>query len=157
MAKFEIVRATVEHVPALVHFNQCLATETEDKELDSETLKRGVQRAFEQGDQAIYFVAQTVDRPEVVGSLMLTREWSDWRDGWILWIQSVYVLPAHRGQGAFRALLDEAKRFATSAPDICGLRLYVENENTRAQTVYHKTGFSDPNYKVLEQMFGDSA
>jgi ribosomal protein S18 acetylase RimI-like enzyme len=84
---------------------------------------------------------------------MLTREWSDWRDGWLMWVQSVYVEPAHRSQGVFRSLLDHATQCMREDPDVVGMRLYVENENSRAQAVYARTGFVDPSYKVLERIF----
>lgn len=89
----------------------------------------------------------------MIGCLMLTREWSDWRDGWLMWLQSVYVCAPHRGQGVFRSLLETAIEKMRQAPDVIGVRLYVEVKNERAQAVYYKTGFVDPKYKVLEQIF----
>ena len=107
-------------------------------------------RAFEQGDEAIYFIAEIDSTP--VGSLMLTREWSDWRDGWLVWIQSVYVTEEHRGKGIFRGMLAHATNELKQNPDVVGLRLYVENDNQRAQSVYNRSGFVDPKYKVLEKL-----
>ncbi len=151
MANCEIRIATVDDVPRLVEFNCALALETEGKALDRELVTRGVTRAFDQGEEALYFVAEKVSA--VIGSLMMTREWSDWRNGWIVWIQSVYVMPDHRGAGVFRALLTEATEFVKQNEDVVGLRLYVENDNHRAQSVYQRSGFDDPRYKVLEKLF----
>jgi ribosomal protein S18 acetylase RimI-like enzyme len=88
-----------------------------------------------------------------IGQLMVTREWSDWRDGWIWWIQSVYVPADHRNQGVFRELLQHVTDAAVADPDVVGIRLYVENDNQSAQAVYARSGFVDPNYRVLEQIF----
>ncbi|MFK7737492.1 MAG: GNAT family N-acetyltransferase [Pirellulaceae bacterium] len=144
-------RAEREDIETLVDFNCRLAHETENKSLDRELVTRGVTRAFDQGEEAIYYVA--VVENQVVGSLMLTREWSDWRDGWIAWLQSVFVREDHRGNRVFTQLLDHATKQLRIDPDVRGLRLYVEVDNTRAQNVYYKTGFGNPGYQVLEQMF----
>lgn len=147
-----IRRAAPTDAETLAEFNCRLAFETESKKLDRDLVGRGVKRAFEQGDEAMYFVAED-DAGVVIGSLMLTREWSDWRDGWMAWLQSVYVHSDHRNQGVFRALLNHAKQTLRENPDVRGLRLYVENENLRAQDVYLRSGFTDPSYRVLEQLF----
>ncbi len=150
MTSYQIRRATTQDITALVDFNRRLAWETEDRELDLEVLTQGVTRAFAQGDEALYFVAD--HESSCVGSLMLTREWSDWRDGWLVWIQSVYVLPEHRTKGVFKALLHRATTHVEDDPDCIGLRLYVENKNDRAQAVYARSGFVDPSYRVLEKI-----
>jgi ribosomal protein S18 acetylase RimI-like enzyme len=144
-------RGERDDIETLVDFNCQLAQETEDKSLDRELVTRGVTRAFEQGDEAIYYVAEI--EGQIVGSLMLTREWSDWRDGWVAWLQSVYVREGHRGSGVFRQLLEHATEYLRDDPDVRGVRLYVEVDNIRAQNVYQKTGFGDPGYRVLERMF----
>ncbi|MEM7475097.1 MAG: N-acetyltransferase [Planctomycetota bacterium] len=156
---YSVRRATADDLEILVQFNSNIALETEDKILDKEILTRGVARAFEQGEEAKYFVAVPIESPngKPVGSLMLTREWSDWRDGWLAWIQSVYVDKEHRGQGVFRLLLDHATKELQADPDVRGLRLYVENDNTSAQSVYERSGFIDPHYKVLEKLFEGDA
>lgn len=146
-----IRRASPADVPVLVDFNCAIASETEGKQLDRAIVTRGVKRGLEQGDEVVYLIAEIDAQP--IGTLMLTREWSDWRDGWLVWIQSVYVVEEFRGQGIFRALLESATQDVSQNPDVIGLRLYVENENERAQSVYLRTGFSDPNYKVLEKIF----
>lgn len=143
--------ATHSDAEALADFNCGIARETEDKELNRNKVLRGVQRALDRGPEVRYFVADDANRP--VGCLMITREWSDWRDGWIVWIQSVYVSGSHRGQGVFKSLLNYTTETIKQEPDVVGLRLYVEVENSRAQEVYLRTGFVDPNYKVLEKLF----
>ena len=146
-----IRRADEGDIAALVDFNCGIARETEDKELNRTIVTGGVTRAFEQGDEVAYYLAEL--EGSAIGSLMVTREWSDWRNGWLAWIQSVYVVPEHRGQGVFRLILDRATEEIRKNPDVVGLRLYVENENSRAQAVYERTGFKDPHYKVLEKIF----
>ena len=84
---------------------------------------------------------------------MLTREWSDWRDGWLAWLQSVYVRSDYRQQGVFRRLLDTAREHLKGQPDVVGLRLYVEDENTSAMSTYTRLGFKDAGYRVMEQIF----
>ncbi|MEC8558283.1 MAG: N-acetyltransferase [Planctomycetota bacterium] len=155
MPTYSVRQATEEDIPALVDFNCGIAAETEDKQLDRELVTRGVTRALQQGEEAVYFVAVTKgdEANAAIASLMLTREWSDWRDGWMAWIQSVYVDQHHRGNGIFTLLLQHATEELKKNPDVRGLRLYVENDNTRAQSVYHNNGFIDPHYKVLEKMF----
>ena len=154
--EYTIRKATEADIDWLVDFNCCIAKETEDKTLDRERVTRGVTRGLQQGGEVTYFVAESNSEaigPQPVGCLMLTREWSDWRDGWLVWIQSVYVVAEHRGVGVFRSLLEYATQFVRADKDVVGLRLYVEEENVRAQSVYQRTGFKDPNYKVLEKLF----
>lgn len=143
--------ADSQDIDSIVDFNCAIARETEGKELDRVLIQRGVTRGMEKGEEVVYFVATASG--ENIGCLMLTREWSDWRDGWLAWIQSVYVTETHRGNGVFRRLLDYATEHVQVLPDVVGLRLYVEVENQRAQSVYSRTGFVDPNYKVLEKLF----
>lgn len=144
--------ATADDIPVIVEYNIALAWESENKRLDPSTVLRGVTRGLTKGDEVRYLLAVN---PEglVAGQIMLTREWSDWRDGWILWIQSVYVRPEYRSIGVFRRLLETAIRDFRADPDVVGMRLYVETGNERAQQVYLKTGFEDAHYRVLELMF----
>jgi ribosomal protein S18 acetylase RimI-like enzyme len=143
--------AKLDDLPTLVKFNRAIAWETERKKLDEQIVTRGVRRGLEQGAEVAYYVAEAGE--EVIGSLMLTREWSDWRDGWLVWVQSVYVSPNYRGRGVFRSLMERVAQQLQLDTDVVGIRLYVEAENHRAQAVYRKTGFDDPNYKVLERIF----
>ncbi len=153
--KWKIRVATMQDADRLVEFNCAIARETEGKELSGEVVRRGVLRGLTHAGEVSYWVAEVnpQDTAELIGCLMLTREWSDWRDGWLMWVQSVYVCDSYRGQGVFRSLLETVIDKMKQTPDVVGLRLYVETKNLRAQEVYLRTGFVDSHYKVLEQLF----
>jgi ribosomal protein S18 acetylase RimI-like enzyme len=135
-------------VETLVRFNLAMAKETEHKALDRATLEKGVRSVLDDERKGFYLAAEVDGR--VVGSLMITFEWSDWRNGWFWWLQSVYVEPAFRGQGVFRALYGEVKRRAAKNPLVIGCRLYVEHDNRVAQDVYSRLGLSKTNYHIYE-------
>lgn len=141
--------AQKDDAPALVEFNQAMALETEGKRLDSQILKSGVEAVFEDETKGFYLVAE--EDGKIVGGLMITFEWSDWRDGWFWWIQSVYVLPASRGRSVYASLYEFVKEKARDEKNICGFRLYVEKENTRAQKVYEKLGMERSHYLLYEE------
>jgi ribosomal protein S18 acetylase RimI-like enzyme len=136
--------------PALVEFNQAMALETEGKRLDSEVLRNGVEAVFEDEKKGFYVVAESEN--EIIGGLMVTFEWSDWRNNWFWWIQSVYILPEARGRGIYRLLYEFVKEKAEKSGNVCGFRLYVEKENARAQKVYEKLGMEQPHYLMYEEM-----
>ncbi|MCA9193107.1 MAG: GNAT family N-acetyltransferase [Planctomycetales bacterium] len=140
----------VDDTEILVKFNEQMALETEGKVLDQQIVSRGVWRALQGAPETRYYVAE--HQQQVIGQLMVTREWSDWRDGWLWWLQSVYVDPKFRGRGVFRSLVVHVLKLAEQAPDTVGVRLYVERENRAAQAVYQRTGFQDSGYLVLEKM-----
>ena len=150
MPDWEIRPADLQDLEVLVDFNCRLARETEGRELPRDVVSRGVARGLERSPEVQYFVAASDQSP--LGVLMLTREWSDWRDGWLAWLQSVYVAPPHRGQGVFRSLLNHVLECLKNDADVVGVRLYVENANQQAQQVYRRAGFCDPHYKVLERL-----
>ena len=137
----------------IVDYNARLALETEAKALDPAVLDRGVARALADPDRLRYWVAEDDETARVVGQAAATREWSDWRDGWIWWLQSVYVDVAYRKRGAFRALLDAIRAEARSTPDVIGLRLYVESANLRAQQTYRALGLKPGGYEVYEELW----
>lgn len=139
-----------EEVPILVDFNWKMAWETEQLELDRARLTAGVRGIFERPERGFYLLAQIGD--EVVGMLMVTTEWSDWRNGNFWWIQSVYVAEAFRKRGVFSALYREVRQRASETPDVCGCRLYVEQENTRAQQAYRQKGFKETHYHLYEHL-----
>jgi len=142
-----IRRAERRDIPHLVGFNLAMAWETESLQLDREQITAGVEGLFGQPHFGFYAVAE-IDG-EVVGSLMITYEWSDWRNKVFWWIQSVYVLEAYRGRGVYRALYQEIKRMA-SEENCCGFRLYVESTNTTAQQVYARLGMEQSHYLMFE-------
>lgn len=144
----------------LVEFNRAMALETENRRLDPAILREGIQTFLGDPKYGFYTVAllpgATVHTP--IGQLMITYEWSDWRNGLFWWIQSVYVVPERRGRGVFRAMHGYILAMANADPRVCGMRLYVERENRRAQTVYQRVGLSPSVYTVFERDFvlGDS-
>jgi ribosomal protein S18 acetylase RimI-like enzyme len=133
----------------LARGNESMALETEHKVLDPQVVRRGVGIVLAAPQHGRYFVAED-GAGEPVGQLMVTYEWSDWRNGQFWWIQSVYVLPAARRGGVFRALYDHVDALSRSTPGVCGLRLYVELDNTAAQRTYRQCGMVDANYRVFE-------
>jgi GNAT superfamily N-acetyltransferase len=134
----------------IVEFNAAMARETERRELDRATLAAGVRAALDDPTKAIYLLAEMDGA--VVGQLMITREWSDWRNGEIWWVQSVFVRPEYRRRGVFRALYDSAKSRASDAGAV-GIRLYVDRHNTAAQRTYEELGMTMSDYLVMEEMF----
>ena len=141
-------RAGPEDVPALVAANVAMALETEGKALDPGLVEQGVRGLMERPEAGFYLVVG--DGPTPAGSLMVTPEWTDWRNGWFWWIQSVYVAPAWRGRGVYRALHQEVERRARAAGRVVGLRLYVERENTGARQVYARLGMEETSYRLYE-------
>lgn len=146
----EIRRATAADAATIADYNQRLAWETEHKHLDTATVQRGVRRVFEDAARGFYLVAIQDER--IVGQLMITYEWSDWRDGMVWWIQSVYVCMEARRQGIFRQLFLAVLADAKATPDVVGIRLYVERDNHSAQATYRQLGMVDAGYGVEELM-----
>ncbi len=140
--------ANFDDAAPLVEFNQAMALETEGRRLDPQTLKSGVEAVFQDDKKGFYVVAESGEK--IVGGLMITFEWSDWRGKWFWWIQSVYILPELRGQGVYRKLYDFVKERARAQGDVYGFRLYVEKENTQAQQVYEKLGMKTSHYLMYE-------
>ena len=145
----DIRTATPDDVDALVEFNQAMALETEGKSLDPAVLKDGVSAVFNEERKGFYVVAD--DGGSVAAGLMVTTEWSDWRNGWFWWIQSVFVRPEHRGTGLYGRMYQFVKDRAAEAGDVCGFRLYVEKGNERAQRVYEKLGMERTYYLMYEE------
>jgi ribosomal protein S18 acetylase RimI-like enzyme len=145
----DIRMATAADRDALVEFNQAMALETEGRSLDPNVLTKGVAAVFADEAKGFYVVAETAGR--IVAGLMVTNEWSDWRNGWFWWIQSVYVVPEYRGQGVYGKLYEYVKHSAALAGSVCGFRLYVEHDNARAQRVYEKVGMSASHYQMYEE------
>jgi len=144
--------ARTEDLDALVAGNLALAEETERTRLDVETLRRGILALLESRAPGRYWVAELERR--VVGQLLITFEWSDWRNRMVWWIQSVYVEPDARGRGILRTLYDVVHREARAA-GAGGLRLYVNTNNVQAQTVYAALGMNGDHYRVFEDMFDE--
>ena len=143
-----IRRATPADVPVLVAFNTAIAWETEHKRLDPAVLAAGVGAILADPARGFYTVAERGG--EVVGQMMVTYEWSDWRNGWFWWIQSVYVAEIARREGVFRVLYRAIEQRAAADPSVIGLRLYFEAENARAQATYRALGMTDTAYGMME-------
>jgi ribosomal protein S18 acetylase RimI-like enzyme len=144
-----IRQGTPADAAVVIDFNLRLARESEGKDLDGDLLAAGVAAGLADPRKALYFVAE--DQGAVLGQLMITTEWSDWRNGWFWWIQSVYVRSDARRRGIFRALYEHVRQRAVEDPQVIGLRLYVERENHAAQQTYERMGMEPTSYFVLER------
>jgi ribosomal protein S18 acetylase RimI-like enzyme len=145
-----IREADLDDTQRIVLFNQAMARETEGRELDRKTLTKGVESLLKNQARGRYFVA--VKGEEVVGQVMVTTEWSDWRNGQVWWLQSVYVSKRHRRQGVYR-MLHEHVREAARSESVIGIRLYVERDNLPAQETYSALGMVLSQYLMFEEMW----
>jgi len=147
--------AVRDDVDSIVAFSAAMAMETEQRRLDQARLREGTQSLLTTPSLGFFMVAevQVAQRPVLVGQLMITYEWSDWRNGVFWWIQSVYVDPNWRRRGVFRRMHEAVVSQAKADPKVCGIRLYVEQENHMAETVYQRVGLALSAYKVYEEDF----
>jgi len=152
MASITVRQAQSDDWTTIVEFNRQLAAETESLTLDRSTLAAGVKAALADEKKSRYFVACTSEGT-IVGQLMHTYEWSDWRNGDIWWLQSVYVHPDYRSQGVFRLLFEHVAQRAKADEGVVGLRLYVEDHNARARAVYERLGLAPAGYQVMEAVW----
>jgi GNAT superfamily N-acetyltransferase len=132
----------------LVQFNASMAQETEGQALDPARLKLGVAAVLQRQDLGFYLLAEL--EGQVVGQLLVTTEWSDWRNAFFWWVQSVYVLPQFRRRGVYRALEQRVRARALEQGDVCGVRLYVDRDNQVAQQTYRALGMSQSHYDMYE-------
>ena len=148
-APVRIRRATESDAPVLAGNNRAMARETEDRELAPGVIEAGVLAALTKPELgADYWVAEADGR--IAGQTMVTREWSDWRNGWFWWIQSVYVAPEFRRKGVYRALHDHVRTEAEASGDVIGIRLYVERDNRAARATYEALGMHATDYELYE-------
>ena len=152
--KFSVREAKKNDACKIVEFQMAMAFETESLELDKSVLSLGVNAVLEDHSKARYFIAE--DDGNSIGMLMITLEWSDWRNGWVWWIQSVYTAPEYRKQGIYKQLYEHIKSLVAASDNIRGIRLYVDNRNTAAQKVYRSLGMNGDHYTTYEWMPGDS-
>jgi GNAT superfamily N-acetyltransferase len=146
----QIRLATSADIDVLVEFNAAMARETEEKTLDSAVLRAGVAAVLAEPRRGFYLAAECAG--EIAGCLMITYEWSDWRNGDWWWLQSVYVRPGHRRRGVFRALYAAVERRAAATADVIGVRLYVEQDNHRAQQTYAALGMHEEQYRMYAKV-----
>jgi ribosomal protein S18 acetylase RimI-like enzyme len=147
--------AMPEDASTIASFSAAMALETEGRRLDLDRLYDGTIALLESPDRGFFMVAELEkadDRP-LLGQLMITYEWSDWRNGAFWWIQSVYVDPAWRRRSVFRRMHETVMANAKTSPNVCGVRLYVEESNGAAQAVYRKVGLTPSSYTIFETDF----
>ena len=147
----EIRDATLADTAVIAAFNQKLAAETEGEILDSKIIGAGVAALLVDKSKGRYWVA--LINGEIAGQIMITYEWSDWRNGNLWWIESVYVPERYRRQGVFSALYKHLQSLAENDPGVSGIRLYVEKQNARAKKTYLSLGMSVTNYDVMQTIF----
>ena len=150
MTKPKIRIADIADAPVLIDFNIRMARETEDLELSFELISNGVLNMINKPGHGFYIVAEIDEK--IVGSLMITTEWSDWRNGFFWWIQSVYVEPGSRRMGIYREMYSYIKTIAQEDKLVCGFRLYVEENNTTAKAVYETLGMKKTHYLLFEEL-----
>ena len=147
----QIRLAESKDIEVLAEFNIAIARQTEQMELAPATVTAGVKRLLDNPQYGFYIVAEAAG--QVIGCLMVTYEWSDWRCGLFWWIQSVYVRPEFRRQRVFKQMYEFLRQRAGREPDVCGFRLYFEQSNTVAQAAYAKVGLKRTSYGVLQREF----
>lgn len=150
--------AILSDLDTICEFNQQLALETESRHIPPEVLRAGVLAALEAPGKLHYWVAVSPEdhQTRVIGQVAVSYEWSDWRNGWIWWLQSVFVDRHWRDKGVFRSLLEKIRADAVADTQVIGLRLYMEHDNASARATYEKLGFVEAGYEVLESMWADS-
>jgi len=149
-ADVKIRRGTKADATTIAEFNRAMARETENRDLSPDKIYSGVERLMDKPEFGFYIVAESAN-DEVVGTLMITTEWSDWRNGLFWWIQSVYVTPEHRRTGIYRKMYEYIQKQAANSADVCGYRLYVEKDNGTAQKTYQALGMKETDYLLYEQ------
>ncbi len=150
--EIRIRRAAVSDLETVVQFNLAMARETEGKDLAPATLRAGATAVLEREELGFYLLAELDG--VVAGQLLITYEWSDWRNGFFWWIQSVYVREDCRRRGVYRALAGRVTELAKQRGDVCGVRLYVDRDNAVAQEVYRRLGMAQSHYDLYETEFG---
>lgn len=146
----KIRKAELKDAEIIAKFNIAMAKETENKDLEWDTILRGVKAIIKDPHKGFYLVAERSS--EILGQLMVTKEWSDWRNLYFLWIQSVYVPVEHRKQGIYSKLYEFLEDMARQRKDVAGLRLYVEKHNITAMQAYERLGMNKSGYEMYEIM-----
>ena len=145
----KIREGNIDDLETLIGFMIAMAKETEDLDLQAEVLRPGIKAALEDSQKGVYYVAEIDGK--IAGSLMTTFEWSDWRNAWVLWVQSVYTHPDFRGKGVYKSLYQMLVK-KVEAGEYAGIRLYVDKTNTNAQKVYEQLGMNGEHYRFYEWM-----
>ncbi len=156
LENFSVREASWSDLEHLVEFNAAMALETEGRLLDKDRLRAGAKAVLSTPSRGVYVVGESVEGSpvgRVIGQLLITYEWSDWRNANFWWIQSVYVHPDWRNRGVFRSMYRYVLEQAEWRPDVCGIRLYVEQNNAQAMAAYDKLGLRPTPYRVIEVDF----
>ena len=151
MDQISIREGSISDTPTIAKFQPQMALETESKILKESTIRQGVESVLKCPNKGFYIIAETDS--QVIGSLLVTYEWSDWRNGWFFWIQSVFVDAKYRRQGVYRVMHSEVIRRTKESGNCCGIRLYVEKDNRNAQKVYKTLGMHETDYYLYEEEF----
>ena len=151
MDQISIREGSISDTPTIAKFQTQMALETESKILKESTIRQGVESVLKCPNKGFYIIAETDS--QVIGSLLVTFEWSDWRNGWFFWIQSVFVDAKYRRQGVYRVMHSEVIRRTKESGNCCGIRLYVEKDNRNAQKVYKTLGMHETDYYLYEEEF----
>jgi ribosomal protein S18 acetylase RimI-like enzyme len=141
-------RANIEDANVIIDFQIRMALETENLNLEKEIVRKGVIKVFNDISKGKYYII--IDNDKIVGSLLITPEWSDWRNGSILWIQSLYIDSLYRRKGLFKYMYNYLKKMVEESDELLGLRLYVDKSNKDAQIVYENIGMDGNHYKLYE-------
>ena len=144
----EIRKGRLSDLERIVELQLRMAQETEAIGLDRNVVSRGVEGVFQEPARGTYWVAE--EKGELLGVLLAIPEWSDWRNGTVLWIHSLYVIGQARRRGIFKKLYLNLKKQVEQSPELVGLRLYVDKTNKPAQEVYEKLGMSKEHYELYE-------
>jgi ribosomal protein S18 acetylase RimI-like enzyme len=147
---YQFIEATKQHIETIAEFQIAMALETENFELNKETITKGVTAVFNRSELGKYFIIESNGEP--IASLLITFEWSDWRNAMVWWIQSVYVIQEHRRKGVFQLMYDHIKTLVEQDDNIGGIRLYVDKTNIKAQKTYDKVGMNGDHYQLYEWM-----
>ena len=144
----KIRAASILESEIIINFQTNMALETENLKLEKSSVRKGINAVFKDSSKGKYYVAEENDR--IVGSLLTTFEWSDWKNGIILWIQSVYIIPEYRRKGIFKKMYSYLKKMVEESDELIGLKLYVNKTNIVAQKTYEKIGMDNEHYKLYE-------
>lgn len=143
-----VTQAEPEEAESIVDFQILMAKETENLQLEKETVNKGVLHIFDNPQTGFYILARAQNK--IIASLLVLKEWSDWRNGNVLWVHSVYVVPEYRKQGVFRKMYHHIKSMVEADNSLKGIRLYVEKKNHKAQAVYQRVGMTAEHYELYE-------
>ena len=146
----KIIKANKNHIEIITQYNILMAQETENKKLEYQTVRKGVESVLNNPDKGTYYLC--TEESEIIGQLMITKEWSDWRNCYFYWIQSVYTNPSKRGTGVFKELFNHILKIARLEKG-CGVRLYVDKNNLIARKAYKKLKMQDSDYLLYELEF----